>query len=68
MDIKNELRLIHHNLQVNSSNSVHKLKPERGTEWVAQNLTSPYYSWCPSDLSKASGVSRVDGGFLRLIL
>ena len=35
---------------------------------VSKKTLSPYYSWCPSDLSKASGVSRVDGGFLRLIL
>ena len=29
--------------------------------------TNPNYSWWPSDLSEASGVGRVDGGFSRWI-
>ncbi len=34
---------------------------------VGSYASSPNYSWRPSDLSEASGVGRVDGGFSRWI-
>ncbi len=52
-----------------SSRGDFELLPPTTQDNVRHNnvAASPNYSWRPSDLSEASGVGRVDGGFSRRV-